>query len=390
MTPSVPWPRLLDLLLERRDLEPQQASALMNGWLSGAIEPVLTGALLAALRAKGVSGSELAAMAVVLREASPVPAARPALPLVDTCGTGGSGVESFNISTAVAFTAAACGATVAKHGNRSASGRVGSADVLEALGVDLAAPPERVLAALREAGVTFLFAPGWHPALVGLAPLRRSLGVRTVFNQLGPLVNPLRPETQVLGVARADQLEPMAEALARLGQGRVPAGGEQEGHTRLRQSRHPPFGGGRQIESQGLQHIGRTDTTTGAAVAMLGHMGATGGGGEGHGGGNVEAVESGAAGAAGIHQGKGGPGGRHGRGLPQHGRHGRQFRATHPLGPQASQQGAGEHRFDLPGQPAVHQRGGLLLLQIPALKEAIQEPGPGDTCCHGREWGSGS
>ena len=140
MTPSVPWPRLLDLLLERRDLEPQQASALMNGWLSGAIEPVLTGALLAALRAKGVSGSELAAMAVVLREASPVPAARPALPLVDTCGTGGSGVESFNISTAVAFTAAACGATVAKHGNRSSSGRVGSADVLEALGVDLTAP----------------------------------------------------------------------------------------------------------------------------------------------------------------------------------------------------------------------------------------------------------
>ena len=193
----------------------------MNGWLSGAIEPVLTGALLAALRAKGESGSELAAMAVVLREASPVPAARPALPLVDTCGTGGSGVESFNISTAVAFTAAACGATVAKHGNRSASGRVGSADVLEALGVDLAAPPERVLAALREAGVTFVFAPGWHPALVGLAPLRRSLGVRTVFNQLGPLVNPLRPEAQVLGVARPDQLEPMAEALARLGPGRA-------------------------------------------------------------------------------------------------------------------------------------------------------------------------
>jgi anthranilate phosphoribosyltransferase len=98
---------------------------------------------------------------------------------------------------------------------------VGSADVLEALGVDLAAPPERVLAALREAGVTFVFAPGWHPALVGLAPLRRSLGVRTVFNQLGPLVNPLRPEAQVLGVARPDQLEPMAEALARLGPGRA-------------------------------------------------------------------------------------------------------------------------------------------------------------------------
>jgi anthranilate phosphoribosyltransferase len=221
MTATVPWPRLLDRLLQGRDLEEEQATALMHGWLAGEIEPVLTGALLAGLGAKGVSGPELAAMAAVLREASPVPATRPALPLVDTCGTGGSGLDSFNISTAVAFTAAACGAHVAKHGNRSASGRVGSADVLEALGLDLAAPAERVVAALPQAGVTFLFAPGWHPALVALAPLRRTLGVRTVFNQLGPLVNPLRPETQVLGVARADQLEPMAEALARLGQGRA-------------------------------------------------------------------------------------------------------------------------------------------------------------------------
>jgi anthranilate phosphoribosyltransferase len=110
---------------------------------------------------------------------------------------------------------------VAKHGNRSASGRVGSADVLEALGIDLKAPPELVVGAIEAAGVTFLFAPGWHPALVGLAPLRRSLGVRTVFNQLGPLVNPLRPEAQVLGVAASDQLDPMAEALSLLGQGRA-------------------------------------------------------------------------------------------------------------------------------------------------------------------------
>jgi anthranilate phosphoribosyltransferase len=117
----------------------------------------------------------------------------------------------------VAFVASACGAAVAKHGNRSASGKVGSADVLEALGVHLQAPLERVVAALPQAGLTFLFAPGWHPALGGLAPLRRSLGVRTVFNLLGPLVNPLRPEAQVLGVARAELLDPMADALARLG-----------------------------------------------------------------------------------------------------------------------------------------------------------------------------
>lgn len=214
---SPPWPALLEQLLAGQSLGAAQATALMQGWLTEAIDPVLTGALLAALRAKGASGEELAAMATVLREAAPVPANRPALPLVDTCGTGGDGADSFNISTAVAFVAAACGVHVAKHGNRSASGRVGSADVLEALGLQLQAPAEQVVAALPRAGVTFLFAPGWHPALVGLAPLRRTLGVRTVFNLLGPLVNPLRPEAQVLGVARPGLLDPMADALARLG-----------------------------------------------------------------------------------------------------------------------------------------------------------------------------
>jgi anthranilate phosphoribosyltransferase len=211
------WPALLESLLQGSSLSPAEAAGLMRGWIAGAIEPELTGALLAALRAKGVSGGELAAMAAVLREAAALPCARPPMPLVDTCGTGGDGAGSFNISTAVAFTAAACGASVAKHGNRSASGKVGSADVLEALGLNLQAPPAVVVGALPGAGVTFLFAPGWHPALVGLAPVRRRLGVRTVFNLLGPLVNPLRPEAQVLGVARAELLDPMAEALRQLG-----------------------------------------------------------------------------------------------------------------------------------------------------------------------------
>jgi anthranilate phosphoribosyltransferase len=223
-TPPVD-PVLLEQLLQGQDLSAEQATALMRSWLAAELEPVMTGALLAALRAKGVSGEELAAMAAVLRQACSLPGERPALPLVDTCGTGGAnvgrGFEGFNISTAVAFTAAACGVTVAKHGNRSASGRVGSADVLEALGIDLQASPERALAALGSAGVTFLFAPGWHPALVGLAPLRRALGVRTVFNLLGPLVNPLQPEAHVLGVARADLLDPMADALRRLGMRRA-------------------------------------------------------------------------------------------------------------------------------------------------------------------------
>ncbi|QPN59247.1 anthranilate phosphoribosyltransferase [Synechococcus sp. CBW1002] len=209
-------PVLLEQLLAGRDLSGEQATALMRAWLEEQLEPVQTGALLASLRAKGVNGEELAALAEVLRQACPLPGPRPPLFLVDTCGTGGDGADSFNISTAVAFVAAAAGAHVAKHGNRSASGRVGSADVLEALGLRLQAPQPQVVAALEETGLTFLFAPGWHPALVGLAPLRRSLGVRTVFNLLGPLVNPLRPDAQVLGVARDDLLDPMAEALQRL------------------------------------------------------------------------------------------------------------------------------------------------------------------------------
>ena len=217
MAAASPWPALLEQLLQGSSLSAEQATALMQAWLAEELEPVLTGALLAGLRAKGVTGEELAAMAEVLRQACPLPGPRPDLFLVDTCGTGGDGANTFNISTAVAFVAAACGAHVAKHGNRSASGKVGSADVLEAAGLNLKASPEQVVAALEPAGVTFLFAPGWHPALVGLAPLRRALGVRTVFNLLGPLVNPLRPDTQVLGVGAADLLDPMADALARLG-----------------------------------------------------------------------------------------------------------------------------------------------------------------------------
>ncbi len=219
--PCPAGPALLERLIAGRDLDGDTAAGLMRGWLAGEIDPLLSAGLLTALRVKGVNGEELAAMAAVLRQACPLPGERPALPLVDTCGTGGSGMDSFNISTAVAFTAAACGAHVAKHGNRSASGRVGSADVLEALAVDLKAPTARALHALGRTGVTFLFAPGWHPALAGLAPLRRTLGVRTVFNLLGPLVNPLQPESQVLGVARPELLDPMAEALQRLGQKRA-------------------------------------------------------------------------------------------------------------------------------------------------------------------------
>ena len=189
-TDTLSWSVLLEQLLQGESLTTDQATRLMQAWLAEELTPVQTGGFLAGLRSKGMVADELAAMAAVLRDACPLPCPRPDLFLVDTCGTGGDGADTFNISTAVAFTAAACGVSVAKHGNRSASGKVGSADVLEGLGLNLKAPLQTVVDAVRSTSVTFLFAPAWHPALVNLAPLRRSLGVRTVFNLLGPLSNP--------------------------------------------------------------------------------------------------------------------------------------------------------------------------------------------------------
>jgi anthranilate phosphoribosyltransferase len=190
----------------------------MQGWLKEEIPPVLSGAILAAIQAKGVSAEELAGMAQVLQAQSlQQNLIKHSQPLVDTCGTGGDGSSTFNISTAVAFVVAVAGVKVAKHGNRSASSKVGSADVLEALGINLTAPSEKVSAAVEVVGITFLFAPGWHPALKSVAPLRKTLNIRTIFNLLGPLVNPLRPTGQVIGVYDAQFLTPIAEALAVLG-----------------------------------------------------------------------------------------------------------------------------------------------------------------------------
>ena len=208
---------ILDSLLSSNDLNDDQSNYLMNSWLENKIEPVQTGALLAAFRAKGISGNELTAMAKILQQASKTPFNLPSLDLVDTCGTGGDGADTFNISTAVAFVSSALGVKIAKHGNRSASGKVGSADVLENLGLPLQVSSEKVIHALKVLGITFLFAPSWHPSLVNLAPLRKSLGVRTIFNLLGPLVNPLRPNSQVLGVAKANLLDPMSLALKGMG-----------------------------------------------------------------------------------------------------------------------------------------------------------------------------
>lgn len=219
LDPEQDWSLLLQQLLDGRSLDVTQAGILMQGWLTETIPPVLSGAILAAIQAKGVSASELAGMAQVL-QAQSLAGSDPVLlssPRIDTCGTGGDGASTFNISTAVAFVAAAAGVAVAKHGNRAASSKVGSADVLEALGVNLASSPEQIKAALSEVGITFLFAPGWHPAMKYVAPIRKALKVRTVFNLLGPLVNPLQPTGQVLGVFNSDLVETVAEALRLLG-----------------------------------------------------------------------------------------------------------------------------------------------------------------------------
>jgi anthranilate phosphoribosyltransferase len=220
------WPALLEQLLDRQSLSRAQAADLMQGWLAEAIPPVLSGAILAAVQAKGISAQELAGMAQVLHSGSQAGESKSVfnpkssisnLKLIDTCGTGGDGASTFNISTAVAFVAAAGKVRVAKHGNRSASSKVGSADVLEALGVNLNADAAKVRAAVDSVGITFLFAPGWHPALKAVASLRRTLKVRTVFNVLGPLVNPMRPTGQVIGVFDPRLVSTIAQALGELG-----------------------------------------------------------------------------------------------------------------------------------------------------------------------------
>jgi anthranilate phosphoribosyltransferase len=215
---SIPnWPALLQQLLDRQSLNTTQAVQLMEGWLKDEIEPVLSGAILAAIQAKGVDADELVGMASVLLDRSATSWPQRPANLVDTCGTGGDGASTFNISTAVAFVVAAAGIPVAKHGNRSASSRVGSADVLEALGLNLMVDAATAQAAVETVGITFLFAPGWHPALKSVAPLRQTLKIRTIFNLLGPLVNPLRPTGQVVGVGDPGVLGAIATALNQLG-----------------------------------------------------------------------------------------------------------------------------------------------------------------------------
>jgi anthranilate phosphoribosyltransferase len=208
---------VLSRLLAGRELEPEVMEAFVGLVMDGALADVVVAAVLAALRAKGETGSEVAAAARAMRlRAVDVEVANPEKS-VDTCGTGGDGSESINISTAAAILVAAAGVPVAKHGNRSVSSRCGSADVLEAAGVRIDVTPENMATLHDEIGIAFLFAPRLHPAMKAVMPVRRTLGVRTIFNLLGPLTNPAGVERQVIGVWGSDVQGLMAEALAELG-----------------------------------------------------------------------------------------------------------------------------------------------------------------------------
>ncbi|MFQ5471518.1 MAG: anthranilate phosphoribosyltransferase [Dehalococcoidia bacterium] len=200
---------------DRRDLTEEEASAAMREIFSGESSPALLSALLIGLRMKGETVEEITGMARAMREYSLKVEVEG--PLVDTCGTGGDGSGSFNVSTAAAFVVAGAGARVAKHGNRAMTSGCGSADVLEALGAKIDLTPEQVAECIRETGFGFMFAQSFHPAMKHVAPVRRELGVRTVFNILGPLTNPAGATSQLLGVARPELAAKMLGALKRLG-----------------------------------------------------------------------------------------------------------------------------------------------------------------------------
>lgn len=210
----------LGQLLQGESLSREQMAQAVGQIMEGEASPALTGAFLVALRIKGETSEEIAGAATAMRQRmARIQTNRS--PLVDTCGTGGDGSGTFNISTAVAFVVAAAGVGVAKHGNRAVSSRSGSADVLAAAGVNILASHQVVERCLNELGICFLFAPSCHPAMKHAAPIRKELGIRTIFNALGPLTNPAGAKQQLLGVFDRRLTRPMAEVLGSLGSERA-------------------------------------------------------------------------------------------------------------------------------------------------------------------------
>lgn len=204
-------------VMRREDLGEAEAREAMLELMGGAAAPELVAGFIVAMRFKGETVPELTGFARAMREKSIRIAPQVRGRLVDTCGTGGAPVKSFNVSTAAAFVASAAGVPVAKHGNRSVTRPSGSADVLTALGARIQLPPAQVQSIIEKVGVGFLLAPAFHPAVKNAAPTRQALQIRTVFNLLGPLTNPAGAQGQVLGVFSRDHVEPLAHVLARLG-----------------------------------------------------------------------------------------------------------------------------------------------------------------------------
>jgi anthranilate phosphoribosyltransferase len=210
----------LRTITRRENLSADQMAAMIAEIFSGTLSDALITAFMAALATKGETVEELAGAARAMRRrAGRIQAAAPAV--VDTCGTGGDGTGTFNISTTTAFVVAGCGVTVAKHGNRSVSSRCGSADLIEALGINLNTPPDRVEEAVAEIGIGFLFAPLYHGAMRHAAAARKELGIRSIFNMLGPLTNPAGADCQLLGVYAPQLTEMFAETLRLLGSRRA-------------------------------------------------------------------------------------------------------------------------------------------------------------------------
>ncbi len=215
------YSQTLTHLIERQDLPFAEMRELMHHIMGGQFTTAQIAAVLVALRMKGETVDEIAAAAEVMRDLSSKVGATQTDHLIDTCGTGGDGAQTFNISTASALVAAAAGAHVAKHGGRSVSSTCGSADVLEKFGVNVNLTPEKVAHSVDSIGVGFMFAPNHHLAMKHAAPVRRELGVRTLFNMLGPLTNPAGAQNQVVGVFRRDLTGKLAEVLRKLGSARV-------------------------------------------------------------------------------------------------------------------------------------------------------------------------
>ncbi len=210
------YSEILNSLSQKKDLAPGQASLLMREMMEGKYTQVQMAALLVALKMKGESIAEIAEFALEMRR-NAIDVSVPGMDFIDTCGTGGDGLHTFNISTASTLIAGALGCKIAKHGNRSVSSKCGSADVLQALGIPMEGSPERLKLCLQKVGLAFLFAPLLHPAMSNIMPVRKELGIRTVFNMLGPLVNPARVKKQIIGVYDEKLCLWYAEILQRMG-----------------------------------------------------------------------------------------------------------------------------------------------------------------------------